>query len=204
MWRVEYTKRFLKELASLPKDVQQRAEMIGRRAAGLEGDLPRLPARNRAGSGPPIGQRGVVDQLHQPPFGIAAVQAAGPVAMGARRGVDDDAVGYEMPVPDVHGLGILHQEPDMIEVLPTGRGGDASGAVQGQVIGPRGQIHVVRIGPPLDPHAEDIDVESLTGLEVMYVQGQMAEAQGCRGALCGHPASITNQIYELRRESPHE
>jgi mRNA interferase RelE/StbE len=28
MWRVEYTKRFLKELASLPKDVQQRAEMI--------------------------------------------------------------------------------------------------------------------------------------------------------------------------------
>jgi mRNA interferase RelE/StbE len=28
IWRVEYTKRFLKELASLPKDVQQRAEMI--------------------------------------------------------------------------------------------------------------------------------------------------------------------------------
>ena len=28
MWRVEYTKRFLKELASLPKAVQQRAEMI--------------------------------------------------------------------------------------------------------------------------------------------------------------------------------
>jgi mRNA interferase RelE/StbE len=28
MWRVEYTKRFLKELASLPKDVQQRAEMV--------------------------------------------------------------------------------------------------------------------------------------------------------------------------------
>ena len=28
MWRVEYTKRFLKDLASLPRDVQQRAEMI--------------------------------------------------------------------------------------------------------------------------------------------------------------------------------
>jgi mRNA interferase RelE/StbE len=28
MWRVEYTKRFLKELASFPKAVQQRAEMI--------------------------------------------------------------------------------------------------------------------------------------------------------------------------------
>jgi mRNA interferase RelE/StbE len=28
MWRVEYTKRFLKDLASLPRDVQQRVEMI--------------------------------------------------------------------------------------------------------------------------------------------------------------------------------
>ena len=28
MWRVEYTKRFLKDLASLPRDVQQRAEII--------------------------------------------------------------------------------------------------------------------------------------------------------------------------------
>jgi mRNA interferase RelE/StbE len=28
MWRVEYTKRFLKDLASLPRDAQQRAEMI--------------------------------------------------------------------------------------------------------------------------------------------------------------------------------
>jgi mRNA interferase RelE/StbE len=28
MWRVEYTKRFLKELASLPKDVQQQVEMV--------------------------------------------------------------------------------------------------------------------------------------------------------------------------------
>ena len=113
--------------------------------------------------------------------------------MGARRGVDDYAVGHEMSMPDVHGLGILHQEPDMIEVLLTGRGGHAGGAVQGQVIGPRGQIHVVRIGPPLDPHAEDIDVESLTGLEVTYGQGQMAEAQGCGGALRAHPASIRQE-----------
>ena len=28
MWRVEYTKRFLKDLASLTRDVQHRAEMI--------------------------------------------------------------------------------------------------------------------------------------------------------------------------------
>ena len=28
MWKVEYTKRFLKELVSLPKDVQLRVELI--------------------------------------------------------------------------------------------------------------------------------------------------------------------------------
>lgn len=28
MWRIEYTKRFLKDLASLPKAIQQRAEVI--------------------------------------------------------------------------------------------------------------------------------------------------------------------------------
>lgn len=28
MWRVDFTKRFLKELSSLPNDVQQRAELI--------------------------------------------------------------------------------------------------------------------------------------------------------------------------------
>ena len=28
MWKVEYTKRFLKELASLPKDIQSRIESI--------------------------------------------------------------------------------------------------------------------------------------------------------------------------------
>ncbi|MCE2670765.1 MAG: type II toxin-antitoxin system RelE family toxin [Microcystis sp.] len=28
MWKVEYNKRFLKELASLPKDIQSRVELI--------------------------------------------------------------------------------------------------------------------------------------------------------------------------------
>jgi mRNA interferase RelE/StbE len=28
MWKIEYTKRFLKELASLPKEVQSRIELI--------------------------------------------------------------------------------------------------------------------------------------------------------------------------------
>lgn len=28
MWRIDYTKRFLKELSSLPKDIRQRAEAI--------------------------------------------------------------------------------------------------------------------------------------------------------------------------------
>ncbi|MFM7904885.1 MAG: type II toxin-antitoxin system RelE family toxin, partial [Microcystis sp.] len=28
MWKVEYNKRFLKELASLPKDIQSRIELI--------------------------------------------------------------------------------------------------------------------------------------------------------------------------------
>jgi mRNA interferase RelE/StbE len=28
MWKIEYTKRFLKELAALPKEVQSRIELI--------------------------------------------------------------------------------------------------------------------------------------------------------------------------------
>ncbi len=136
----------------------------------------------------------MVDQLHEPSIGIAAIEAPGAVAVGARRGVDDDTVGFQIFVPGIHGLGIRQQETDVVEVLWTGWKGLSGRAVQRYIIGARGEIDIVCIGPPLDPHAEEIDIESLRALEIADIQGHMTEAEGCRRARCGHRASITQAV----------
>ena len=72
----------------------------------------------------------------------------------------------------------FHNHTDMIEQLSTQRlvlsQLGRRDLMQGQVVGPRTEIHIVRIGFPYDLHGQKPLIEGARPREIPHTQGQMS------------------------------
>ena len=89
---------------------------------------------------------------------------------------DGHTVRLEKGMPCVHLPHLAQDKTDVIEPLRRLRLGAGGRTVQGQVIGPAGEIHVVRIRPPFHAHPEQLGVKPLAGLEVADFQRDMMQS----------------------------
>src|SRR6266540_878253 len=58
---------------------------------------------------------GVIEKLQPVTLGVPSVEAAGPIAMGAGRGIELDSPADEVSRPSVHVFGPAHQKPEVVE-----------------------------------------------------------------------------------------
>ena len=82
-------------------------------------------------------------------------------------------------MPAIHGVHVINDEPQMINLL-SARCGRLLRAVQGQIVVTGGQIIIVRVGVPLDRHTEQIPVKVQHAFEVGCMQREMPQT-ACAG-----------------------
>ncbi len=58
-----------------------------------------------------------------------------------------------------------------------------AGPVQGEIVAAGTQIDVVRVGPPLHRHAQEIHIEALAGLQVRHIERHVTQTAGGLGPL---------------------
>src|SRR3569623_2125347 len=147
------------------------------------GYLPHLYRQGRRLLSPIFCERGMVNHLHRHPGRIEAVKAARPVAMGTRRGLHRHALRQQERMPGIDISGRREYEADVVQPLRPGRHHPGRPPVQREDVVDGGEINVVRVRPPLDPHAEQRTVKALAGSEILDEQRRMAQAGGGCGSL---------------------
>lgn len=120
----------------------------------------------------------VVDDLDRVAGRVETVKAAGAITVGTGRGLHFHIMATQEIEPDIDLLGLIDNKTDVVEPLVTGEVISARGAVQGQIVIAGGEIDIVGVGPPLDLHPHQIDVEVLASLEVGNEQCDVAQAGG--------------------------
>src|SRR5450432_22861 len=164
-----------------------RAYMVRTRLMGLVCSSSRRLASLLTIPGHDLARDGrMVEKLQAISLGIARVEAAGPVAMGARGGVELHAALRQVGRPVVHVLGPAHQEPDVVE---TGFGPPGRPGVQSQVVLAPRHVKLVLGRPPLDLVAEHVAVEALHHWQVRATQRNVADPSR-RGRRCCHAPTI--------------
>ena len=89
----------------------------------------------------------VMDDLDGVAVGVGEVQRPGAVPVRARPGLERHAVLVEIGGPAVDVVGVPHEQPEVVEPAAAPRGA-GTGAVEGEVVGPRRQVDVVAVGLP--------------------------------------------------------
>jgi hypothetical protein len=120
----------------------------------------------------------MVDELDDRAIRVFAVKAPCPVTVRAGRGLDGDAPGLKELMPGVDLLGARKDKADMIEALGSRRCLAFGGAVQGEIVPARAEVHIIGIGAPLDLHTQKIHIEALARFELVDRKGNMAQTAG--------------------------
>ena len=116
--------------------------------------------------------------------GVLAVKTAGLVAVSAWCGLDEYTGVTQVFVPDIDLVQLVNNKANIIEALIPIWGEVRRRPVQREIIAARGKINIIDIGTPFNTHTQEIDIESLAGLE--FANGQCNVAYSCGGFGLGH------------------
>ena len=117
----------------------------------------------------------MINHLHHGIARIQAIKAARAVTMGARLRLHRDPVHAQKRVPGIDVVGPGQHESDVIQALRPLRRDPVGESMQGQIVAAGGQIHIVGVGPPLNAHAQQVDVKRLARLEVAFITAGILE-----------------------------
>lgn len=128
----------------------------------------------------------MVDELYEGAVWVVAIEGAGAVSMGFGFLCDLNPCSHHFGVPPVDVALMVDNEAYMVEpVLLTGRVGDwisrrgfTKAAVERQIVCARAKKQVVIIWLPFDGHTHQINIESTTRFQTIYIESHMTHATG--------------------------
>jgi hypothetical protein len=119
----------------------------------------------------------VVEQLNQDTIGIVEVERAGAIAMGLRRICKRYVQFPEPACPNIDISDLSYNKSDMVDALDRTGLCTFGELMDGEIVGPGGQVNVFFVRLPLHTHPKNRTVKVNGSSNIANIQSNMSQPQ---------------------------